>query len=197
MGAAGPVDADQHVLPGTSSARQLGQCGPQHGDVVGDGVRAGVARPQSERQRLSGPLGPVVDERPQRMKAEAALERRRRGLLSECAVTRVASTSIISGREAFVSWSGAWSPASDQALARAVARAEAIAANAAGASAARRSISRDTIGSDATGPNTSGAARSCARSARQSPPTARLTARSSRILPGSWRAIGRRHGSSA
>jgi hypothetical protein len=78
-----------------------------------------------------------------------------------------------------------------------VARAAAIAASAAGASAARVSINLDTVGSEATGPNTSGAARSCATSARQSPPIAKLTARSSTILPGSWRASGRRHGANA
>jgi hypothetical protein len=103
---------------------------------------------------------------------------------------------MTNGDPALASWSGACAPASDQARARAVARAEAIAASAAGASAARESISRGTVGSEATGPNTSGAARNCARSARQSPPTARLTARSSRILPGLCRANGRRHGSS-
>ena len=56
---------------------------------------------------------------------------------------------------------------------------------------------RDTVGSEATGPNTSGCARSCAMSARQSPPTARLSARSSTILPGSCRVNRLRHGVSA
>src|SRR4051794_7833832 len=44
---------------------------------------------------------------------------------SECAVTRVASTSITSGVVAFLSWSEACSPANDQARARAAARAAA------------------------------------------------------------------------
>jgi hypothetical protein len=116
---------------------------------------------------------------------------------SECAVTRVASTSSTSGLPASVSWSGACSPANAQARARLVARAAAMAASAAGASAASVSISRDTVGSGATSPKTSGAARSCATSARQSPPTAKLTARSSSTLPGSCSAVGRRHDPSA
>ena len=52
------------------------------------------------------------------------------------------------------------------------------------ASAARRVTSRDTTGSEATGPNSSGCARSIATSARQSPPSARATARSVMIFPG-------------
>ncbi len=116
---------------------------------------------------------------------------------SEWAPTRVASTSITTGRAASAAWSGACSSASDHAGARAVARAVLIAASEAGTSAASASISRDTVGSEATSPNTSGAPRSWARSARQSPPIARLTARSSRILPGSWRANGFRHGVNA
>jgi hypothetical protein len=64
-------------------------------------------------------------------------------------------------------------------------------------SAARVSISCDTVGSEATGPNTCRCARSCPMSARQSPPIASDMARSSTILPGSWRASGRRHGDSA
>ena len=46
-------------------------------------------------------------------------------------------------------------------------------------------------------PKTSGAPRSTATSARQSPPSARETATSSRTLAGSWIAVGLRHGSSA
>jgi hypothetical protein len=50
-----------------------------------------------------------------------------------------------------------------------------IAAGAAGASAAIASYRREAVGSDATSPNTSGQARSCAMSARQSPPSVRGT----------------------
>ena len=113
------------------------------------------------------------------------------------APTRVASTSMTSGEDASAAWSGASLPASDHALARTAARAMLIAVSAAGASAASVSMHRETVGSDATSPNTSGAARNWARSARQSPPIARLTARSSTILPGSWRASGLRHGVNA
>jgi len=75
----------------------------------------------------------------------------------------------------------------------AVARAVLIA----GASAARVVNSRDTVASEATDPNTPGSSRRSATSARQSPPNATATARSSRILPGSWMANGLRHGANA
>ena len=108
-------------------------------------------------------------------------------------MTRVASTSTINGRFRSMPRSGARSPASRHALARADARAAAIAANAAGASWARRAIARDTVGSEATNPYTPGSARTRAMSARQSPPKARVTARSTTTLPGSWMASGGRH----
>jgi hypothetical protein len=116
---------------------------------------------------------------------------------SLCAVTSVASTSMTSGRAASTPWSGACSPASAHALRRATARAALIVVSVTGASAANVSTSRDTVGSEATGPNTCGCARSWAMSARQSPPIAKLIARSSSTLPGSWRAVGRRHGNRA
>lgn len=71
----------------------------------------------------------------------------------ECAVTSVASTSMINGRLAVMSWSGAWLPATLQARARAAARAVSIAANARRTSPASRSITRETVGSEATSPN--------------------------------------------
>jgi len=49
-------------------------------------------------------------------------------------------------------WSGAWSPASRHAAARACARAVWIARNATVGSVASRSTVRDTVGSDATSP---------------------------------------------
>ncbi len=116
---------------------------------------------------------------------------------SECAVTSVASRSMISGFLALMSWSGAWAPAWAHAIWRAVARAVLMARNAVGASAARVVNSRDTVGSEATDPNTPGSSRSRATSARQSPPNATATARSSTILPESWVAKGLRHGDSA
>ena len=133
-------------------AGQLRSACADDGDVVGGGVRAGVARPQQHRQRLPGPVGAVVDERAQRVEPEPALERRRRACsFSECAVTRVASMSMTSGRSASMPWSGACSPASPHTRARAAARAVSIAASAAVASAASASIVRDTVGSEATG----------------------------------------------
>jgi hypothetical protein len=81
MGAAGAVDADQHLLAAPIPVWQLRQRGTDDGLVVGHGVRAGVADAEQERQRLAGALGAVIDERPQRMEAEPALDRRRRGLL--------------------------------------------------------------------------------------------------------------------
>ena len=56
--------------------RDLGQGGVEDGDVVGGGVRPGVARPQQPGQRFAG----VVQVGPHRVIAERALERRRRGL---------------------------------------------------------------------------------------------------------------------
>jgi hypothetical protein len=53
------------------------------------------------------------------------------------------------------------------------------------------------VGSEATGPNNSGWARTTATSARQSPPKAIATARSSTVLPGSCLARGARHGTIA
>ena len=104
---------------------------------------------------------------------------------------------MINGEPASVAWSGASSPASVQTRRRAAARAVSIATNAWSTSSAKVSTSRDTVGSDATGPNTAGSARSRFTSARQSPPNANATARSSTILPGSWIANGFRHGRSA
>jgi hypothetical protein len=88
---------------------------------------------------------------------------------------------------------GASWPASAQARFRAAARAARIAFSVRGASAARPETSRDTTGSDATGPNRPGSARSIAISARQSPPSASVTARSATIFPGSCTARGARH----
>ena len=109
---------------------------------------------------------------------------------SECAVTSVASTSIDQRRlRRRRRGRGRAAPASCHARARAAARAVSIAASAAGASAASASIVRDTVGSEATGPNTPGSDRSSAMSARQSPPSASVTARSSTTLAGSCTAM--------
>jgi hypothetical protein len=73
---AGGVGADEHPPtrpPPAPVRRQLLERVPRHGDVVGGGIRPGVARPQQHRQRLPGALAPVVDERPQRVEAIAVL----------------------------------------------------------------------------------------------------------------------------
>jgi hypothetical protein len=116
---------------------------------------------------------------------------------SEWAVTSVASMSMASGCSALIHRSGACSPAKDHTRARAAALAAWIAFNTLAASAASAVIVRDTVGSEATGPNTAGSARSTATSAKQSPPRARVTARSVSTFAGSWTAVGFRHGARA
>jgi hypothetical protein len=117
--------------------------------------------------------------------------------LSEWDVTSVASRSTINGDCPVAAASGAFGPANAHARARAAARAELIALTAAGASLARASIVRETVGSEATRPNTPASARSTATSAKQSPPSARVIARSVRTFAGSWTANGLRHGANA
>ena len=52
--AAGAVRADQDRDAVPVGIRDLGERGVQDGDVVGGGVRAGVARPQQPGQELPG-----------------------------------------------------------------------------------------------------------------------------------------------
>lgn len=59
-------------------------------------------RAQQHRRGLAGAAGPVVNERPQRMNAELALNVGAVDSFSECAVTRVASTSMTYGRSASI-----------------------------------------------------------------------------------------------
>ena len=72
VGAPGRVAAHLHraahqarVVTGTVTDSDLGgQLGDrliQHGDVIGDRVRPGVARPQQHRERLAGGVGEAVD----------------------------------------------------------------------------------------------------------------------------------------
>jgi hypothetical protein len=84
-----------------------------------------------------------------------------------------------------------------QTLARAAARAPRIAVIAATESSPRASMSRLIVGSEATVPNNSDWARTTAASARQSPPSAIATARSSTVLPGSCTDRASRHGLNA
>ena len=154
------------------------------------GVRPGVTGPQHDGQRLPARPGAVIGERGQRMEPKRLLPGGAAFSFSECASTIVAS---ISTGIRPPSAPGARSPASAQARSRAAARALRIARSARGASAASALISREITGSDATGPHSSGWARSTATSARQSPPSASVMARSVRIFPGSCTARGARH----
>ena len=191
------------------SARACGLPGPVAGPVPGNCASAwratlmwsaavfdpafpgAAAPPAAPRCRR-----PVVDERPQRVEPVPALERRRGGLLVRVRGDQ-GRVEVDDQRPPRRAWSGACSPASPHARARAAARAVLIAFSAAGASAASAAIVRDTVGSDATRPYTPGSARSRATSARQSPPSASVNARSRTTLPGSCTAPGLRHGASA
>jgi uncharacterized protein YegP (UPF0339 family) len=69
-------DGTINIGLGTGQAGNLFERFPQHTDVVGGGVRAGVPGPQLDHQQFRGALGPVVDERAQRMEPVPLLERR-------------------------------------------------------------------------------------------------------------------------
>src|SRR6476660_742584 len=84
-----------------------------------------------------------------------------------------------------------------QTVARAAARAPRIAVITAAESSPRVSMSLLIVGSEATAPNNSGWARMTAASARQSPPSAIVTARFSTVLPGSCTDRAGRHGLNA
>ena len=69
MAGASPVDADQQ--PGPEAGRDLPDRRRQDREVVGEGVRPGVARPQQHRQRL----GDIGQPGPEREEAVTHLER--------------------------------------------------------------------------------------------------------------------------
>ena len=117
--------------------------------------------------------------------------------LSECTLTKAASTSITNGRFAETPAVGECSPARAHTRCRTVLRARLTAASTASTWSARAPISRETVGSEATGPKTSFSHRSSERSDRHRPPRATHTARSKMILPGSCTDPGRRHGNKA
>jgi hypothetical protein len=79
VSAAGGVGADQHC-PSRPSPGPVGRELPQRGtgdcDVVGDGVGAGVARPQHDLQRLTAARLAMIEKRTQRVEAIAAFEGR-------------------------------------------------------------------------------------------------------------------------
>ena len=146
---------------------------------------AGVARAQLRGQRLPGPPGAVIDERQHRMKPEPPLEVRGAPSFSECAPIKVASRSTTT----CPSPTGLALPPH---LPPGPARTARIAAR---PPRRRQGVDQPAIvGSEATAPNTSGWARTTATSARQSPPNAIATARSSTVLPGSWTERVARHG---
>jgi len=112
VGAAGAVGAGQDAASGRGAGAVAGQPGQRvtdHRDVVGGGVGPGVARPQQHRKRFTGAVGAVVDERDSGWNPKPRVNDGAASSLSECEPTKVASTSITSGRAASASWSGACS----------------------------------------------------------------------------------------
>ena len=75
MGGAGAVDPDQHLAAGTAVGveRQLSQGFTDDSDVVSGRVGAGVPGAQHHRQRFTGPVRAVIEERPQRVEPEPLL----------------------------------------------------------------------------------------------------------------------------
>jgi len=73
VGAAAGVGADQHPAPGL--AGHLGESELGHRDVLGRGVRSGVASAQQDRQRFPARPTAVVDERGERMEPVGILPR--------------------------------------------------------------------------------------------------------------------------
>ena len=89
VGVAGAVSADQDLLA-APPVRDLTQCPVQHGQVIGGGVAARVARAQQHLDSLVA----VVQPRAQGWWSKPPLNFPRASSLSECAVTSVASRSI-------------------------------------------------------------------------------------------------------
>src|SRR5699024_4052855 len=80
LGAAGAIGAGQDFLrPSAVLTEQgrweLGERLPGEGDVIGGGVRAGVAGPVLDRPRVPWPFPAVMHECPERVVAEAAFDR--------------------------------------------------------------------------------------------------------------------------
>src|SRR5262249_39972174 len=188
LGAAAGIGANQYLtaqVPG-----QLRQPEPGHLDMVRGGIRSGVARPQHDGQRLPAPSGPWPANAVSGWKPKVFFQVGAACSFSECAITIVASRSIVISPP---SAPGAACPARSHACSRAAARAARITVSARGASRASWLTRREITGSDATGPNSAGCSRSTATSARQSPPSGRATARSAMNFPGSRGAPAARH----
>jgi len=90
----------------------VGNRGGKDLDVVIGTVRAGIARPHDHGQDLPGPApGPVVNAGNERGESVPALVRADRLFLVLCEVTRVASSSRMSGSKAVARRAGFRSPA--------------------------------------------------------------------------------------
>jgi hypothetical protein len=174
---AGGVGTDQHRLVprgrGELREREIGQL-----DQIGGGVGGGVAFPQDRGQRLGSAIS-AVQEGQQRVEPKPPLNVPVAPSLSEWASTRVASKSTSSSSLA------GQAPAA-QARVRACALAARRPASPSG-SVPARSMARQAVAVEATAPNNSGWSRRTARSLRQSPPSASITARSRSTLPAWWR----------
>lgn len=71
------VDAVADMVPELIRSRELRQRGVDDGELIGAGVRGGVARPQDPRECLAG----GVEETEHRMEPKPTFEMRRRALL--------------------------------------------------------------------------------------------------------------------
>jgi hypothetical protein len=175
------VSADQRLVGHGGAGRGSGPGLVEHGDVVGGGVRPGVAATQHPCQELAG----VVAEREQRVVAEGPLERRRRLLLLRVVDhdRRVQvddqHVELMSGdprrreRPAVV-----FRVLVPDHLPRPRSSRCRAAATAASAVSSRRSSSRQHVESDATAPNSSACSPSTAISEIVVAPSATATARS-------------------
>ncbi len=195
VGAARGVGTDQCGPSAAVALGELGQGEPGGGDVVGGGVGSRVPRPQQGCYRPSGAAASVVRRSPSGggdVRTIFSRSRPRPACRSgPTPALRPGPRSPDLPHPVPCPW-----PTSR--------RARVLRPGPSGSrsgpcppAAARVSISRETVGPQATGPNTVGSARTIPASARQSPPSATARATSSRILPGSGTARGRRHGVSA
>lgn len=152
-------------------------------DVVGGGVRPGVARAQHPGQGLAG----GIQEAEQRVVAELIFHVLAADCFSEWHTTIEASTSSTRPGTGLPAPIEVGSPPRSSAVcAQASSRALARACR----SSASRAVSipsstRHAVASEATGPNRPAWSRSTARSAMASPPSASITARSTATRHGS------------
>jgi hypothetical protein len=184
LGTARAVGADEDRGAVAVGVGDLGEGLVEDGDVVGGGVRAGVARSQETCQGLAG----VVQEAQHRVVAEAAfvgggglfllgVAGDQGGVDVQHQTRQFTSSGVRCGYR-----TSGCPPACSQATSRALARA---ARRAFRAAASMPASTRQAVGVEATEPNTSCWSRSTARSRIASPPSASITARSTATRPGS------------